>query len=72
MAEGRKALVQLPPLGLTEEAATFNAYSGRRGLVGVAETLEPKLDISGCHALGNFRQKGMPSHYSLTKLVESF
>ena len=37
-------------MGLTDAAAKFNAYSGRRGFIGVAETLEPKLDITERYA----------------------
>ena len=50
----------------------FNAYSGRRGFIGVAETLEPKLDISERHALGMWRINRAPPHYSHSKLQESY
>ena len=53
MAEGRKAAAQLPPMGFTEAAAKFNAYSRSRSFIGVAETPEPKLDITERHALVN-------------------
>ena len=72
MAEVRQAVSQLPPLNLTDAAAKFNAYSGRRGFVGVAETLEPKLVISERYAPRSWRLKGMPSHYFHSKMMESY
>ena len=54
------------------DIALAKQYSDRRGITGCAPVVQPAFSESERHALGNWKQKSMPSHYSHTKMLESF